>query len=350
MDPDMPKKEDRARPAGDGEAGKPARPALTEKQRIEARRARQSRSHRKSPEGNALSRGLRATGFEVRRTASFIGGGVIAALAALGPLFSSAGMGLVWLIERIGEGLKVLGRVTGRAVAALGRAVVAADRVITPHRALLLVAAIAAVLLAVSQFKGLGQIEIGQSGYSGFQDLARAPAIDHTTPAGVHTKILVPIAGLALVAVAVILLGGLASTAGRFSRFRRLASMVLVTIGLLTLAVALLVDLPDARDTTEAALAYSGVKAVLLSGFWLELAAGAALTVTGFALLFEPSPGRAREKRPQEEPGSRPGGRPGSGNPDESRERRRAERAAARGTSTAAVASRRPGTAAGGRA
>ncbi|HNA45407.1 MAG TPA: hypothetical protein PLO12_12405, partial [Solirubrobacterales bacterium] len=319
----MPKKEDRARPAGDGEAGKPARPALTEKQRIEARRARQSRSHRKSPEGNALSRGLRATGFEVRRTASFIGGGVIAALAALGPLFSSAGMGLVWLIERIGEGLKVLGRLTGRAVAALGRAVVAADRVITPHRALLLVAAIAAVLLAVSQFKGLGQIEIGQSGYSGFQDLARAPAIDHTTPAGVHTKILVPIAGLALVAVAVILLGGLASTAGRFSRFRRLASMVLVTIGLLTLAVALLVDLPDARDTTEAALAYSGVKAVLLSGFWLELAAGAALTVTGFALLFEPSPGRAREKRPQEEPGSRPG----PGNPDESRERRRAERA-----------------------
>ena len=346
MDPDMPKKEDRARPVGDGEAGKPTRPALTEKQRIEARRARQSRSHRKSPEGNALSRGLRATGFEVRRTASFIGGGVIAALAALGPLFSSAGMGLVWLIERIGEGLKVLGRVTGRAVAALGRAVVAADRVITPHRALLLVAAIAAVLLAVSQFKGLGQIEIGQSGYSGFQDLARAPAIDHTTPAGVHTKILVPIAGLALAAVAVILLGGLASTAGRFSRFRRLASMVLVTIGLLTLAVALLVDLPDARDTTEAALAYSGVKAVLLSGFWLELAAGAALTVTGFALLFEPSPGRAREKRPQEEPGSRPG----PGNPDESRERRRAERAAARGTSTAAVASRRPGTAAGGRA
>ncbi|HNL63417.1 MAG TPA: hypothetical protein PKJ01_12055, partial [Solirubrobacterales bacterium] len=326
----MPKKEDRARPAGDGEAGKPARPALTEKQRIEARRARQSRSHRKSPEGNALSRGLRATGFEVRRTASFIGGGVIAALAALGPLFSSAGMGLVWLIERIGEGLKVLGRVTGRAVAALGRAVVAADRVITPHRALLLVAAIAAVLLAVSQFKGLGQIEIGQSGYSGFQDLARAPAIDHTTPAGVHTKILVPIAGLALAAVAVILLGGLTSTARRFSRFRRLASMVLVTIGLLTLAVALLVDLPDARDTTEAALAYSGVKAVLLSGFWLELAAGAALTVTGFALLFEPSPGRAREKRPQEEPGSRPG----PGNPDESRERRRAERAAARGTST----------------
>ncbi|HMY26718.1 MAG TPA: hypothetical protein PLJ59_10355, partial [Solirubrobacterales bacterium] len=309
----MPKKEDRARPVGDGEAGKPTRPALTEKQRIEARRARQSRSHRKSPEGNALSRGLRATGFEVRRTASFIGGGVIAALAALGPLFSSAGMGLVWLIERIGEGLKVLGRVTGRAVAALGRAVVAADRVITPHRALLLVAAIAAVLLAVSQFKGLGQIEIGQSGYSGFQDLARAPAIDHTTPAGVHTKILVPIAGLALAAVAVILLGGLASTARRFSRFRRLASMVLVTIGLLTLAVALLVDLPDARDTTEAALAYSGVKAVLLSGFWLELAAGAALTVTGFALLFEPSPGRAREKRPQEEPGSRPG----SGNPDE---------------------------------
>ena len=207
MDPDKPKNDDGRKP-----------PRLTEKQRIEARRARQSRRRKKSPEGNALSKGMRATGFEIRRTASFIGGSVVAALAALGPLFSSAGMGLVWLIEKVGNGLRFLGRLIGRAVAVIGRAVAALDQVVTPHRALILVAAIAAVLLGVSQFKGLGQIEIGQAGYAGFQDLARAPAIDHTTPAGVHTKILVPVAAAALAAVAVILLGGLASTTSRFAR------------------------------------------------------------------------------------------------------------------------------------
>lgn len=360
MDPDKPKTDDRTNPAGDGDSGRPARPALTEKQRIEARRARQSQRRRNSPEGNAVSKGLRATGFEIRRTASFLGGAVLAALASLGPVFSSIGMGLVWLIEKAGHGLKALGRLIGRAVAALGRVVVAADRVITPHRALLLVAALAAVLLGISQFKGLGQIEIGQSGYSGFQDLARAPAIDHTTPAGVHTKILVPIAAVALAAVAAILLGGLAGTAKRFSRFRRLASMVLVAIGLLTLVIALLIDLPDARDTTEASLAYAGVKAILLSGFWLELAAGAALTVTGFALLFEPSPGRAREKRPEKQPQGESGSDSGQEDSAANRDRRRAERAAARGSGTSVSATtalqpgrattRRPGPATGSRA
>lgn len=319
MEPEAPKPEDRGDSASSGDVrardraeslttkkpssetpgkdGKEAaRPVLTEKQRIEARKARQAK-RRRPVQGNPLSRGMRATGFEVRRTASFLGGAVIAALAALGPVFSSVGMGLVWLIERIGKGLKALGRLTGQLVAALGRLVVAADRVVTPHRALVLVAGLGTVLLVVSQFKGLGQIEIGQAGYSGFQDLARAPAIDHTTPAGVHTKILVPIALIGLASVVVIALGSLATFASKLSRWRRFAAMVLVAIGLLTLAVALLVDLPDATDTTEAALAYAGVKAVLLSGFWLELAAGAVLAVSGLALLLEPSPARARDQK-----------------------------------------------------
>ena len=87
--------------------------------------------------------------------------------------------------------------------------------------------------------------------------------------------------------------------AKRLAGFRRLASMILVTIGLLTLVVTLLIDLPEATDTTEAALAYSGVQARILGGFWLELAAGAALAVTGLALLLEPSTGRARDRQKQ---------------------------------------------------
>ncbi|MCB0860233.1 MAG: hypothetical protein KDB54_06220 [Solirubrobacterales bacterium] len=357
MDPDQPKRDDRTDPPEGGnpdarrraegltarqvsesrksDSGKPERPTLTEKQRIEARRARQARRRHKPVEGNPLSKGMRATGIEIRRTASFLGGAVLSALAALGPAFSAAGMGLVWLIERAGAGLKALGRQVGRASAAVGRAVVALDRVITPGRALVLIAAVAAVLLGVAQFKGLGQIEIGQSGYSGFQDLAKAPAIDHTTPADVHTDVFVPIAVVAFAAALVILLGSVAPSAKRFSSLRRLASMLLVAIGLLTLAVALLVDLPDATDTAEASLAYSGVEAVLLSGFWLELAAGAALAASGFALLYEPSTGRIGQRHPE----SRREGRP-----------RRAEGGSGSGTRAASGSGPAAGPATGSRA
>ncbi|HMT06340.1 MAG TPA: hypothetical protein PKD76_12465 [Solirubrobacterales bacterium] len=269
--------------------------ALTERQRIEARKRRQAR-RRRPFKGNPLQRGLKATGFEIRRTASFLGNAVLAALASLGPVFSKFGMAVVWLTEAAGKGLGVLRRLWIRLLVAIGGAIRAADRVVTPQRALLVVSAAAAILLAVSQFKGLGAIEIGQPGYAGIEDLARAPTIDHTTPAGVHTKIMVPVAIAALLAVVVIALGSLRAQARRFSRWRRLASMVLVTVGLLSLVVTLLIDLPRAMDTTDAELAYADVSAVLLSGFWLELASGAALAISGLALLFEPSADRVRRR------------------------------------------------------
>lgn len=288
MDPEAPKPEERK---------KAARPALTEKQRRDAREARQNRRRRKPIEGNPLSKGMRAVGFEVQRTASFVGAALLAALAALGPVFSSAGMGLVSLLERFGRGLKSLGRLFGRLLAALGRLVGTLDRIITPFRALILVTALAAVVLGVSQYKGLGEIEIGQVGYAGIEDLARAPAIDRTTPAGVHTQILVPIALIALAAVSLLALGSRRAFTARLGRFRRLAAMVLVAIGLLTLAVSLLVDLPAATDSTEAALAYADVQARLLAGFWLQLAAGATLAVGGIALLAEPTARPARRRQ-----------------------------------------------------
>lgn len=290
-------------PGKESAKGAEGRPALTERQRIEARRARQAKRNRRPAgnrepvEGNPLSKGMRATGLEIRRTAAFIGKGIIAGLASLGPVFSKAGMGLVWLIDRSGKGLAALWRLITRLAALLGRVVLVLDRVFTPQRASILVAAVAAVLLGVAQHKGLGLIEIGQSGYRGIEDLARAPAIDRTTPAGVHTGIFIPIAAIAFAAVATIALGSIGAFAKRLARFRRLAAMTLVTIGLLTLVVTLLVDLPEATDTTEAALAYTGAKARLLTGFWLELTAGAALAVTGLALLFEPSPGRAASRQ-----------------------------------------------------
>lgn len=302
MEPEAPKSEDRRKPAGK------ASPALTERQRIEARRKRRSR-RRKPEKGNPLVRGLKATGFEIRRTASFLGGSVIAGLAALGPAFSWVGMGLVRLLEAAGKGLSALGRVIRRAIAAAGRIAVALDKVVTPHRALVLVALVGAVILGISQFKQLGAIEIGQQGYAGIEDLVRAPTASDTTPDAAHTWILVPIAGIAFLAGLLIAVGGVSALAPRFARWRRLAAMVLTTVGLLTLVVALAIDLPQATDTTEDALAYAGVSARLLSGFWLELAAGAALTISGLALVLEPSarraPDRKRERQPSAMAGSR---------------------------------------------
>ena len=290
-----------AKPSGEKDRGSgsgKSRPVLTEKQRREARLRRQAERGRKPARGgNPLSKGMRATAAEIRRTAAFLGNGVIAALAALGPVFSAAGMGLVWLLDRAGQVLKALANAAVRALAALGRGVLAVERIVTPRWGLILVGAVAAVLLGVSQFKGLGAIEIGQAGYAGIEDLARAPATDKTTPAGVHTRILVPIAALTLLAVVVIALGSVGAYARRFARFRRFASMVLVAVGLLTLAVALLVDLPDATDTSDAAALYVGAEARLLAGFWLELAAGATLVVAGLGLLFEPAAGRVKLKQ-----------------------------------------------------
>lgn len=303
MEPEAPKPE---KPRKDTE--KKPTVTLTERQRREARQRRRSR--RRGPaRGNPLTRGLKATWFEIKRTLLFLGNGILTGLAALGPVFSSVGMGLVWLLEKAGKGLTALGRVWRRALATAGRIAVALDRVATPHRALVLVAGIAAVILGVAQFKGLGTIEIGQAGYDGIEDLVRAPTTSNTTPAGSHTRIFVPIAAVALLAVVVIGLGGATATAARFSRWRRLAAMTLTMIGLLTLVVTLLIDLPNATDTAEVALAYEGVSARLLSGFWLELTAGAALAVAGLALVLEPAtrrlPDRRRERHPSAVAGSR---------------------------------------------
>lgn len=306
-DRDNPSPAGRGTSSGDG-GDRAGRPALTERQRREARSARKGR-RRRPEKGNPVSRALAAASFEVRRTVSFLGRALLAALGALGPVFSSVGMGLVWLVDSAGRLLAALSGLIARAIAGLGRALVAIDRVVTPRRALILVAGLATIVLGISQYKGLGSIEIGQPGYVGIEDLARAPAIDRTTPAGVHTRILVPVAAAGLLAAVVLALGSFGTFTKRFQRFSRLASMVLVAIGLLTLAVALLIDLPDATDTTEAALAYAGVRARLLSGFWLELAAGFSLTLTGLALLLEPTAQRARSRSRRPESTAFSGGR-----------------------------------------
>lgn len=274
-------------------------PALTERQRAEARKRREERRRRRQrPQpGNALSRGVRATGHEIVRAARFLARATAAAFEATGP----AGRKLRALLRRFGAALVAIAGLLATALSAatrgFGRALAVLERALTPRRALVAAAGLAAVLLAVSQFTDFRATGIGQPGYSGIEDVTNAPRVDVRNPIGSHSVLL-------LIAVAV----ALAGLAGLVRTGRRRFALLVAGSGLATVVVALAIDLPSGLDTGDAALSYSGVTAILLSGFWLELAAGAVLCATGLLLWLE---------RPRD--GRVPAGRRGGSGPARSR-------------------------------
>jgi hypothetical protein len=269
------------------------KPVLTEKQRIEARQKRQARK-RRPVKGNAISSGLRATTNEVKRTALFLGRGVLGALDGIKPLGGIIVRGFVGLLRAIGRGFVFLAGLVAVAFKALGRVVLALDRVVTARRGLILIAVAAAALLIVSQFLDFRAIEIGQPGYVDVQEITHAPRVESQTPIDSHSFLLLATGALALVAA----IGAALSS-------RRVIGLALMATGAVTLLVALIIDLPAGLDAADAELAFSGVKAILLSGFWLEVGAGAVLAVSGLALFLEsPAPRkvRSRERRPVNSP------------------------------------------------
>jgi hypothetical protein len=289
------------------------RTPLTEKQRIEARRLRREKRRRgrgkdaarrpagagrsaasgrgSSPQagstsglggGNPLSRGVKATGREIRRAAGFLFAALLAGLDRLGPFFSSAGEAVSSLLAAVARGLSGLTHAFGRALHGLGALLLAAERQFTPRRATYAVAGAGVIVLGVSQFLDFRAIEVGRSGYSAVQEIARAPRVDVQTPMDAHSVLLLLVAALAAGCLAALALTG-----------RRLFGIGLSLAGLATIAVAALVDLPQGLDTEEAAIAFTGVAAVLLTGFWLQVAAGVVLAATGL-LLAVTGPGREK--------------------------------------------------------
>lgn len=280
---------DRKRPGqGNGSESGPKssrRPVLTERQRREAREARRRKrgargSRRRTP--NPLVAGVRATGRELARAFGFLGGLLLAGLDALSPVWGSLGA----VLQQVGRAVEWLVVLLGRALSATGRAIArglyAADRVLTPARAVLLVAIGSAVLLGWSQFIEYRAVEIGQPGYAEVLDVATAPRTDGRTPIDEHSFILLAAAVAALV-------GAVLAAGGK----RPLAGLLVAAAGALAVAVGLLVDLPAGTEASEVAAAYSGAEAVLLAGFWLELAAGVGLACCGLLIAFPP---RARRE------------------------------------------------------
>ncbi len=277
-----------ARSSGTPSREAAAPPRLTERQRIEAREKRRSegRAPRRrsrapgsgdrpdSPAGNPLSRGIRATWLEVRRTAGFAIGLILSGLEKLGPAFRFLGSTMLALLAAAGRGLAAIGHGLGAALSAIGSLLLALDRVVTPRRALIAVAGGAVIALVASQFTDFRATEIGQAGYDPILEIARAPTTDVLTPADNHSILLLLVAAVAVAAVAGVALTG-----------KRIFALIITLAGAVTVAVSLLIDLPRGLDVGEAEVSYSEVAAVLLSGFWIQLGAGLVLTVGGLGLL-----------------------------------------------------------------
>ena len=273
---------------------KSGRPVLTEKQRIEARHKRRQTRKRAPVSGNVLSGGIRATVNEVKRTFSFLGRAVLGGLDRLRPLGGIIVTGLHGLVRATGRGLGRVASLVAAALRVIGRVLLALDRVVTARRGLIAIALSGGVLLVVSQFLDFKAIEIGQPGYVDVQEITRAPRLEAETPIDSHSLLLV-VAGV---------LAAAAAAAAALSR-KRVAGLTLVLAGAVALIVALAIDLPAGLDTADAELAFSGVKGVLLSGFWLELGAGFVLLVSGVGLVLD-SPAhkkvRNRQRRPVNTP------------------------------------------------
>lgn len=263
-------------------AGK-GKPVLTEKQRVEARRLRQAtrkqrpaKAKRQPAGGNVLSRGLRASIVEFRRTFIFLGRSVFGGLDRVKPLGGLIASGLAGLLHAVRRGAAAGAALAGSALRIVGRVLLALDRAVTARRGLIVIAFAAGGLLIVSQFLDFRAIEVGQPGYADVQEITRAPRLEAQTPLDNHSLLLVAAGALAVVAAA-----------GAALSRRRVTGLVLVLTGALAIAVAMLIDLPAARDTADAELAFVGVNGVLLSGFWLELGAGTVLMVSGIGLVFD---------------------------------------------------------------
>jgi len=305
-------------PASSGDPGRSAgKPRLTERQRREAREKRRQerrgggRTRRgrgssgtgpRGPSGNPLSRGLRATWLELRRTAVFAWGLLLGGLDRLGPAVRAVTAALVALLAATGRGLAGVGRAARAALSRTGSLVLALDRMLTPRRALVAVAAAGAAALVVSQFTDFRATEIGREAYDPILDIARAPRTDVLTPTGAHS--------VALLLAAAAAIAGIVGTA---VTGRRAYAMAVLLAGAATIAVTLLVDLPKGLDVGEAEISYSEATAVLLSGFWIQLGAGLVLAVGGLGLLV--SAGARRRTAVDAGTGTRRGRNPHGGRP-----------------------------------
>jgi hypothetical protein len=180
--------------------------------------------------------------------------------------------------------IATLERWVRRACALLVRAATAISAVITPARAAAVVLIAAGACLVASQFIDYRAVEIGQPGYASIRDVSDAatvPTVEARTAGAAHSYLLVP------VGLAAVVLGALA-----VRREAKRLGLLVAALGLLSLAVILLVDLPHGLDEGAQTSRFAGASAVLQDGFFAELAAAGGMVLAG--LLYYARPCRIR--------------------------------------------------------
>ena len=181
------------------------------------------------------------------------------------------------------RGLALLERHLLRAAAWAQRKATRASAVLSPERAICLTILASAVCLIASQFVDYRAVEIGQPGYAGLAATS-PPTVGAETAGRAHAYLLVPLALLAAALALVALRSGARRGLGRLA----------FALGLLSIAVVLLVDLPAGLDAGAQASRFAGAKAVLYDGFYAQLAAAAGLMLGGALLTRARKPRLAR--------------------------------------------------------
>jgi hypothetical protein len=146
---------------------------------------------------------------------------------------------------------------------------------VTPARGLAVVALVATIALAGSQFADYRAVEVGAPGYRHVADATPAPQIDRRSPRSAHGDWVLVIAGAAALVFAVAV-----------TRNWRMARL-LIFLGAGVIAISLAVDAPRGLREGTAGITYEGAEAVLLGGFWAQLAAGVTLVVVGPVLALQ---------------------------------------------------------------
>jgi hypothetical protein len=183
---------------------------------------------------------------------------------------------LVLLLRGFGRGERLL----RRTAAVSTRGATRASALITPARGIALLILASSICLVASQFVTYSSVEIGQPAYAGLT-AAAPPTVGSKQAGSAHFYLLVPLAVIAALVAALML-----------RTERRGLSRIIVGIGLLSIALILIVDLPAGLDVGAQSSRFSGATAVLESGFYAELAAAAGLVIGG--LLYYARPCRIR--------------------------------------------------------
>lgn len=179
----------------------------------------------------------------------------------------------------------------------LARRVTAAlERQVTPARATLVVALAIAVGLAASQFFDYRSVSVGVAAYADVQLVTSPPEVDTATSGSAHAWLGLPLAG-----AAILLIAGCALGRWRMAR-------LLVPVGLAVVVISLAIDRPQGLDLGDAAIAYDGAEANLLSGFWAQLVCGVLLVIIAPLLTRALRAGAtAGQKSPHDRRSSGPG-------------------------------------------